>query len=197
MNEEDMTSFLKNGLENALEVCWGELSSDELDDLYSSFEYDYDNEDEIPEVNSEEFISFVKDRIRYNIEYNFSNIEIVNNKLVLYRKLAFKENYLEHLNKEGKHLGIYWAWDKAYADVYFAPKYGYTKYIIKALVNQNGVDWLTSACLNRYDEEGDYTEAEIRLVKGSPIEIIGIKKETTEGIIDLDISGIKDKTFYA
>lgn len=209
LNEETMQSFLDR-LDSQLDYILANEVYDRFENDYDDFvstysgDYDYygdeDNNDSeeddesVPSRESEEFKNYRRDRIKDLIVGSFNSIEKNGNNLILYRMLSFKDNYLEHLSREGKHLGIYWSWDEATADVYNSSKYGEVRYLLKAEVSENGVDWLKSACLNIYDADtGEYTEHEIRLIKGTPLKILSIETDGEE----LNISSLKNKIFYA
>lgn len=155
-------------------------------------EYDLD-ENDIDEVfNHKEFIQIIED-ILYERVYNIIDTisyEINNGKIKIYRAITVNDNWLEHLKKEGKRLGIYWAWDYDFADTHWGDFSKPNLLIIEAEIDEKYIDWYGTIDINlRFD----MAEKEIRLFKNTPIKIINLELNDEQ----LDISEIKDKIFQS
>lgn len=117
--------------------------------------YEFENkfDDKFYEINS-----FIKD----------------DNTINLYRIMMTDENWINHLIKEGKHLGIYWSFKKENAE----PHWGYNqnkkyKVLLETNIDETYIDWVTTFRLNLTPNVEQ--EKEIRLFKNTPIKIISLQ----------------------
>lgn len=156
--------------------------------------YDLDNDIDDNDIKkSNEFGEYLKANF---LEENYSNAyyeiehRIQNGILPIYRAMTVDENWLNHLEKQGKHLGIYWSWDESGAEAHWG---GVQKNlaIIESEVNEEYVNWIETLQLNSHLSLSD--EKEIRLYKNTPLKIIRLTINDEE----MDISSIQDKIFYA
>lgn len=155
-------------------------------------EYDLD-ENDIDEIfKHKEFIQIIED-ILYEKVYKIIDTisyEINNGKIKIYRAITVDDNWLEHIKKEGKRLGIYWAWDYDFADTHWGDPSKPNLLIIEAEIDEKYIDWYGTIDIN---VNFDMAEKEIRLFKNTPIKITSLELNDEE----LDISEIKDKIFQA
>jgi GNAT superfamily N-acetyltransferase len=159
---------------------------------------------EIPEdvsdeeiLNSEDFKSYIKSIFKDNfnetsheIDYN---IEWYGNKntITLYRMMTVPDNWLEHLQKQGNRIGEYWSYDEDAAEAHWGKAEHNNKALIKTVVDEKYVDWITTLQLGMHPNFRD--EKEIRLFKNTPLKIIGLEINEEQ----VDISGLQNKTFKA
>jgi hypothetical protein len=106
--------------------------------------------------------------------------------------MTVTSSWLDHLEREGKHLGIYWTWDSDSADTHWGDYSKPSKVLIEAEVPENGVDWEKTLITNVEPFTGD-DEKEITLIKGVPLKILSVEMD---GKLQ-DISNIEGKTFFA
>jgi len=171
-----------------------------LDDTYNreSLIYQYMHEEDIAsgeDIDEKEFSDWVK----YELDYLASEfITKVNTDLIksgrikIWRAMSVNKEWESRLQTEAKHLGIYWSWDQEGAE----PHWGYNTElpfttIMEAEVDETSVDWYPTIRLNI--EPVSFEEKEIRLVKGSKINIISIKIDGKE----IDLSEISGERFIA
>ena len=159
----------------------------------NDIEEDWDDFDS----NDEEFNEWLWDELEskfYDVQSNLYS-QIKNGKITIYRAIHVIEDWVTYLEKQGKHLGIYWTYDKDSVDTYWSDdKRGQTKdVIIETNIPEQYVDWNETYLLNMDLSLGDM-EKEIRLFKNTPLKIEKMWGEENKKI---DISSIKDKTFYA
>lgn len=169
------------------------------DDFNGTLDYyieinDLDEDDKNEIQESEEYYEFVKDILERGLEEAKDNIYYKINdesgKIKLYRAMDVDENWMEHLKTKGKHLGIYWSWDSEGAEAHWS-KGKKLDIIMETEIDEKYINWqetLTMNMLPSYSEE-----KEIRLFKNTPLNINRISINGK----DVDISEIKDKTFYA
>jgi hypothetical protein len=170
--------------------------------------YDYASENNIdiiqyednPDEDFEDTEDFRK-WFEYEIEYRFNNAkenleELIdlNGEISIWRKMMVDENWIEHLEKEGQRLGIYWSWDMNAAE----PHWGYNiankniEITIESVINENYVNWPPTILANMHPNYSE--EKEIQLFKNTPLKIINIYKDGEK----IEISKrIKNKTFKA
>lgn len=103
------------------------------------------------------------------------------------------ENYLLHLEKEGKHLGIFWADSYEKAEEFGDNNQQGFRFIFEIEVPSNQINWFDTIILRLDPVLGD--EKEVRLFKNTKIRIEKIYSVDSGDIVD--ITNIKDKTFYA
>ena len=82
------------------------------------------------------------------------------------------DKYLLHLEKEGKHLGIFWAESFSKAREFGNSNQDGNLYIIETEVDERHIDWEATIELRMHPYMGD--EREIRLFKNTPLKIISI-----------------------
>lgn len=133
---------------------------------------------------------------RVNLVYNKLFNSITNGKIKIYREMKVENDYIDHLEKQGKHLGVYWTLDKSSVGTYFDSGYEFTKDTIKIIIEseiqEKYINWDITIKMN-IDLTVGNKENEIRLFKGTPLKIISIESDGRQ----LDINKIKDKIFYA
>lgn len=99
------------------------------------------------------------------------------------------KDFLNKFKSQGKHLGIYWAFDEKAAE----PHWGYGKDInvkFECRIDENNVDWLDTIKVNLTLQE----EKEIRLFKNTPLTLDKLWIDSVEQNIE-DIK--KNKTFLS
>lgn len=107
------------------------------------------------------------------------------------------QEWLENLSYSGKHLGVYWTWEKGSADAYWGKNLPLT-IIISAEVPEQYINWDETLYANI---SPSYTvEREIKLFKNTPLQIKSI--EQVKGkyylpITFIDLEEIQNKTFLA
>lgn len=156
-----------------------------------------ENKEEI--INSKEFLEYLSSILEEYLGDAKSNllqvIDYKTGKICIYRALRVEDKWIEHLKSQGKHLGIYWTWDKEKAEVYWGledEEVDSKVYaIIEAEVDEKNVNWEETIEMNANPHY--YQECEIRLFKNTPI---SIKNVTINGEI-VNIESIKDKQFYS
>ena len=162
-------------------------------DMYKHEEGLNDVDDE--DIDQEDFLNWLEYDLRYKLEELirlYRNELIQNGKVTVWRAMTVTSSWLTHLEREGKHLGIYWTWDPDAADTHWGDYSKTSKVLIEAEVPENGVDWETTLIMNIEPFTGD-DEKEITLIKGVPLKILSIEMD---GELQ-DISNIEDKTFFA
>ena len=127
-------------------------------------------------------------------------IETEGNKVKIYRALTAKKDWLDKPTKKNsimnRGLGIYWSFDKKQAKNYFheSQRAKYIRdYRIYALADFDEIDWALTILLNSSDWEH---ENEIRIIKGSPLDILEIEGQD-KWYKPLDISGLPTKEIKA
>ena len=189
--ERDFREFVDKVVENLIDTRGIEEYIEEIEYL------DYENASEIESEEEKESIAkeylweIASDNL-LRFEHDFENLaEYQDEKLVLYRELTFKGDYKKHLQRQGKHLGIYWTFHEGSAEAHWGHFLsGSQSYTLIGLVDEKTIDWAHTYILNGTDPD----EREIRLVKGSPIQLIELKNNEGE---ELDISQFKGRVFYA
>ena len=164
-----------------------------LKDLYKEENYLQDLDDD--EIDEEDFLNWLQYDIKFRVEelINFYKREVIKNgRVKIWRRLTVKESWLDHLAKEGKHLGVYWSWDPDAADTHWGDFSKKSTALIEAEVPENGVDWEETLVANIQPMIGD-DEKEIQLYRGVPLKIVSI--EIDNSLVDL--TPIQDKTFYS
>lgn len=155
------------------------------------------------EENVEEYLEGLADDayrivgdLRYMIKHNGGIVDI-------WRAMTVPDNYIRHLETQGKSLGIYWSWDEYAPDTHWGMKQRTTKIgnkislpntmIIHSKVREEYVDWRQTIIANGHPHLSD--EKEITLIKGTPLKILDITDKRRNQIEISDV--IKNKTFYA
>jgi hypothetical protein len=162
-------------------------------DLYKHEEQLTDVDDE--DIDQESFLNWLEYDLRYKLEELirlYRNELIQNGKVTVWRAMTVTSSWLDHLEREGKHLGIYWTWDPDAADTHWGDYSKTSKVLIEAEVPENGVDWGKTLITNIEPFTGD-DEKEITLIKGVPLKILSVEMD---GELQ-DISNLEGKTFLA
>jgi hypothetical protein len=168
-----------------------------FDDYYDDLEKD--ENDEFTEESKEKIVEAEFESKIYSVYGSLKNV-IDDGKVVIYRAMNVREDYINYLLEEGKHLGIYWTYDISGADIYAGSNdkvfqgHDNIKIIIESEVEEKYVNWSDTIELNIDLDLGDQ-EKEIRLFKNTKLKILSITDSKTGE--ELDISKIKDKIFYA
>jgi len=164
-----------------------------------AYAYKYENniEGEDSEiVETEDF----KKWMEYELENRFNEIKFKlenlskNGLIKIWREMTVKDNWFEHLQKQGNRLGIYWSYDKNAAE----PHWGYNNeektidVLIESSVNVKYINWLDTIKAHMMISTGD-EEKEIRLFKNTPLKIERLWIDLEEK----DISSLKNKIFKA
>jgi hypothetical protein len=171
-----------------------------LGDTYNdeSLKYQYmgeegvDDEDDIDENDFSEWIKYELETLAENF-IGMIRRELLNDgKMKIWRAMTVSSDWESKLPNQVKHLGVYWSWDKSAAE----PHWGYSNdkplnVIMEAEVDEIAVDWEPTIRLNI--EPVSYEEKEVRLVKGSKINITSITIDGTE----IDISDLSGERFVA
>ena len=162
-------------------------------DMYKHEEGLNDVEDE--DINQEDFLNWLEYDLRYKLEElvrHYRSEVIQNGKAIIWRAMTVTSSWIDHLEREGKHLGIYWTWDPDSADTHWGDYSKPSKVLIEAEVPENGVDWEKTLIMNIEPFTGD-DEKEITLFKGVPLKILSVE---IDGVLQ-NISKIEEKTFYS
>jgi hypothetical protein len=168
----------------------------ELWAYYYKEKYNIENVDDDDIIQLPEFKEWLKNLLYEQFNEIGAKLWLLikdNGKIDLWRILKVDKNWFEHFQKEGKHLGIYWSFDKKAAK----PHHGYNQkeknieILIKTSVKEEHVNWIDTYRLNL--EPCSEEEKEIRLFKNTPLKIeeLYINKK------NVDISSIKNKIFKA
>jgi hypothetical protein len=146
------------------------------------------------EIDEEDFLNWLQYDIRYKLEdlVDFYKSIIKNGKIKVWRKMTVNESWMDHISKEGKHLGVYWSWDPYAADTHWGDYSKNRVALIGAEVSENAVDWEGTLIANIQPLTG-IEEREILLNKGVPLEIISIEIDGEK----VDIGKIRGKRFYS
>lgn len=158
-------------------------------------ENDLTDKDENEVLDSPEFFDFLKSELEKNFEDAMLNIgDLINydtNKIKIHRVITVDDNWLEHLQKQGKRLGIYWSWDKDYAEAHWADTNKKNTALIESEIDEKYVDWERTLKMNAHFSFSE--EREISLFKNTPLKITNLTINDEE----IDTSIFKNKTFYA
>lgn len=168
----------------------GEITSDNYV-LIDSFNDDFNlNLNETNILSHPKFkqyaINWIKDRIN---EFRFETKNLINpttGVIKIYRGMSVNENWLHHLQTQGKRLGIYWSWTPNGA-IQYGGDYEGDFAVIECEIDEKYVDWENTIFQNIVLE----TEREITLLKNTPIKLLSI--EINDEMVD--ISSLKNKTF--
>lgn len=183
VNDKFITDFIKSDdsayylLNYFIEV--NDLDEDDSDDIEKSPEYH--------EFVKDEFYGYLestKDNLYDKIDYN-------TNKIKIYRAITVDDNWIDHIKKQGKRLGIYWSWDIDGAETHWGDPKKKKEALIESEIDEKYVDWIETFRLNIHPSYNE--EREIRLFKNTPIKINSIKIDGDE----IDIEEIRNKIFYS
>src|SRR5574343_2107265 len=102
------TIVTKSYIENFINSDNG---SSYLDYFISLYNLDSDNSDSIS--TSLEFYDFIKELLLSNFDIACTNIynNIHNDNIHIYRAITVDDDWIEHLQKQGRRLGIYWSYE--------------------------------------------------------------------------------------
>ena len=150
-------------------------------------------------IKSPEFKLFVKQELSNYLNQAINRIsdKIIDGKIAIYREINVDQEWLENLLYQGKHLGVYWSWEKGNADSYWGKNKQYT-ILISSEIDERYINWEETLYANMSPTY--YEEEEIKLFKNTPIKINSI--EQVKGgfkvpITFLDMEEIRNKTFLA
>jgi hypothetical protein len=141
-----------------------------------------------------------RDWINYEIENCFEETinkfeyEIINgDSLSIWRKMRVSNDWLNHLQKQGNRLGIYWSWDPNAAEEHWGYNIPekFNVVTIESSVNVDYINWIDTIRCNMDPSSSE--EKEIRLFKNTPLKIISLKINNK----NIDLSLIKNKLFKA
>lgn len=164
-------------------------------DFYENLYKRENNLDSDEEIDEEDFDSWVNYELELKIEelLRFYKREVIKGgNVTVFRKMTVKENWINHLASQGKHLGVYWTWDPDSAEAHWGYEKGKEEVLIEAEVAENGVDWKGTIEANIRPYTGE-DEREILLNRGTPVLIKSIE---IDGKL-IDIIPIQDKKFFA
>jgi len=177
--------YTKDYFENIL------MTQDVIRDYYGIFEED--NPD-IP-FKSKEFktwlLKFFREEYDRFLDEFLSNTDYLLGRFEIYRVITVDNNWLEHLKKQGKHLGIFWSWDSEIAEAHQGDRNKPNEAHITCEIKNTDVDWIETIRLNTHPYNNE--EKEIRLFKGTPLKITNLL--INDILIDNNI--IYSKTFHA
>lgn len=204
INEKSIINFNINNIikDDFLDEYISETGKDYIDIYKNNYDVD-DDTDYYDIIESEDFREFIRDELIQNFEEVkeelIDNIDISSGKIKIYRHMKVDINWINHLLKKGKRLGIYWSWDEDSAFPHWGDINKPILAIIESEIDERYVDWIETLKQNtdpRYKEE-----KEIRLFKNTPIKINNIiLKDSSDKKIDIDkkiMNKIKNKIFYA
>jgi hypothetical protein len=176
------------------------------DALVETMLYDYSTEENIPydELKDEEFeytaefLEYFKYNINWMVEETIDMFlyEIIfdNSTIDIFRTITVNDDYINHLDKQGSHLGVYWSWDESASEAHWADPTKNSTALIKSNVAISYIDWSTTILANMnptYQEE-----KEIRLFKNIPLKIKSIDFNNGKNWdTDIDISKLNNKIF--
>lgn len=211
LNEESFHNLDTRSIINNTINEYFKSEKDEIDRFIELYQYSIhndDNEDNDSKLviadddeirKSTEFREFVYEELNQNLCDAMYGIEgkIHNGKITIYRMMNVNQEWLENLSYSGKHLGVYWTWEKGSADAYWGKNLPLT-IIISAEVPEQYINWDETLYANI---SPSYTvEREIKLFKNTPLQIKSI--EQVKGkyylpITFIDLEEIQNKTFLA
>jgi len=152
-------------------------------------EYKDMGEDDIKELPV--YKEYLEEELRNKFEDTFEEIfnNIRNGKIVLYRDMTVRKDWVEHLAKHpNSRIGKYWSWDEAAADAHWGT-FGDRVATVVIEIDERRVDWTETFQANLQIEE----EKEITLFKNTPIKIKAILDKGTP----VDISSIENNRYKA
>lgn len=192
-NRFDMDDeFIKKWLDDNPDDCENELEYYIDDILKEDDEEDDEDADDEDVRNSQGFIDYIYE-ILYDNYSNFSySIETLmdsQGNLKIYRVMTDKKEWESHIRQYGKHLGVYWSWEKDGADDYNGK--GGSKILLTAEINNKYIDWDSTYLANIHPNY--YEEKEITLIKGTKIKLLNVNIDGR----DIDMTPFKDRIFYA
>jgi len=166
------------------------------------FMYSYASEHNLnpEEMDVDEWIDTkeAEEWIEYEIESRFYETinkfryEIIDgDELSIWRRITVPDNWLEHLEKQGNRLGIYWSWEPNAAEEHWGYDENKRLALIESLIKVDYIDWINTIRLNMDPEAEE--EKEIRLFKNTPLQIINLEIDGEK----VDITLIKNKIFKA
>ena len=187
INYKTLDHYLANNFHNELfQATYAGDYDIDLDELGSPDEW----------ANSDigkEFILEKLNEMAFDILNTFQ-YEIINGQeeIIIWRAMSVKDNWIEHLAKEGKRIGQYWSYVFDGAETHNGYDIPNTMTVImESSIKEIHIDWVDTLRLNM---EPDNEEKEIRLFKNTPLKINKIWVKGKE--IELP-KIIKNKTFKA
>ena len=110
----------------------------------------------------------------------------------IWREMTVRVDWIEHLAKQGKRLGVYWTWSKGSEKAYWGDGSKPSRAVVHAVVDERYVNWESSIYANLHPSRS--YEREITLFKNTPLEIEWIEMDGQR--VELP-PAIKNKTFKA
>ena len=166
---------------------------DKITDYLEMYNTIHDYEEEEAYEDDPAFKEWMIEEVDNEVYEAFSNLQGIvtpDGTVKIYRMISVDENWLEHLQTSGKHLGICWSWDMHSADNHWGKNLPHYALLISE-VNEEYVDWKESVMLNVSMPE----EREVRLFKNTPINLIDIYIDNEpQKISEL---GLNEKQFLA
>ena len=167
---------------------------DEFNDELLKSQYIEEENIDKDEFDEEDFKKWAKYEFEYLADNFISDAKrlVKDGKLKVWRAMTVNKDWESRLSSQAKHLGIYWSWDSESAE----PHWGYDASLpfttlLEAEVNENSVNWIETIQMNI--NPGYVEEKEIRLIKGSKIQILSIKIDDKE----IDLTEISGERFIA
>jgi len=113
----------------------------------------------------------------FDSNYNAIAYEIQDNRrLRIYREVTATN--IESIKLDP--VGIYWSWEESVAEAHWgAYQAGYREYLIVGEVDIDNVNWIETMYAN--SDLSSAEEREIRLILGSPVDVIEIREQPTFG----------------
>jgi len=145
-------------------------------------------------VDTKEFEEWYKYEMEslFHETFNKFHYDILNGLIIpIWRAITVKDNWVNHLEKFGGRLGIYWSWDKNAAEPHWGYDNGKISILIESEVNVDHIDWIETIQLNMHPSYKE--EKEIRLFKNTPLKIKRLEINEEE----IDISNVQNKIFKA
>jgi len=129
-----------------------EDSSQLLDYFIEENDLDETKEDEIR--SSSDFYNFIYNELEEHYitahENIYDRIDDSVNKITIYRVITVQDNWINHLKKQGKRLGIYWSWDSDAAEAHWGDSKRKNETIIEVDIDEKYVDWITTFKMNTH-----------------------------------------------
>lgn len=159
-----------------------------LNDYIEDNDLDEDDKDEIG--SSEDYKNYIYRFLSDNYEEAMENIydSIDGNTITIYRAMTVSGDYIKHIKKYGKRLGIYWSWDENGAETHWGDYSKKSVVVIVSELDEKYVNWKETLEMNIHPSFME--EKEIRLYKNTPLTIKSIYFDGEE--VDLgELEGIK------
>jgi len=201
LNDNFMTKFINGNITSDSDMFLWDYMEDNFEVKYGNPKF---KEVEKETKKNPSYREYVKNELSERLRNSIENIKSMidgSGEITIYRAMAVDDNWISHLETQGKHLGIYWTWSKSGGGILGDNTDEKTKEaVITAKVNEKYIDWETSLYQNMVLE----VEAEITLFKNTPLKIIEIEYDDLGSPYSIyktskpmDVSRIRNKIFYA